>query len=87
MLIFLHVCASFIIYTFLFSIVHLGPPGEPGPSGSSILIQGDPGPVGLPGLSGFKGQKGLPGPPGLQSYPGLSGPKGTLWCKLYQRIS
>lgn len=60
----------------------LGPPGQPGPPGGSILYKGDPGPVGLPGLPGRKGSKGLPGPPGSQSYPGYAGPKGTLQCKI-----
>lgn len=54
-----------------------GPPGERGPPGSSIFSKGDPGPIGLPGLTGRKGDRGLQGPPGSQNYPGFVGLKGT----------
>ncbi|XP_056911986.1 collagen alpha-4(IV) chain-like [Takifugu flavidus] len=53
-----------------------GPPGRPGPAGRIIFINGNPGPGGLPGLHGCKGQKGLPGPIGSPGYQGLPGPKG-----------
>lgn len=67
---FLSSCVSLSFY-------FLGPPGEPGPSGSAIFSKGDPGPIGFPGLPGIKGERGLPGPLGAQTCIGHTGPKGT----------
>lgn len=71
-----YLCIKSFFKKLLFFTV--GQPGNPGPPGETIFVQGDPGDIGIqgaPGISGQRGQQGARGPPGNQ---GREGPKGMI---------
>lgn len=70
-------CLNFV-HTLRIKFFSIGDPGNPGPPGETIFVQGDPGDAGMrgaPGNPGPRGQQGARGPPGSQ---GREGPKGMV---------